>query len=403
MPLYEGLISLGLINEKNTTVVFDFGAAYTKAGFAGENGPRVIAKSEVKCRESGKLVPVFQYRDDDELRHHLVDFIHKLYFRHLLVNPKDRRVVVVESLLCPTKLRNTLAKVLFRHYEVLCVVFVPSHLVSLMTLGVTTGLVVDLGYQEATIVPVYEGVPILKAWQALPLGGRAIHRSLCELLLDRALTVGEDGKEQRLSTVMEDLSDNVLEDIKVRTCFVTTLDRSGRLQSNKYDRSVEPPPPAPSVRYPMSGSRILTIPGTVREMATEVLFERDEDLLSVPSMILDALLKCPIDTRHALADNMVLIGGTASLKGMKHRILSEVRALVMSPPFSDVLQIKSFKVHHPPAKDNYVAWLGGAILGGTEAVVLRSLPRDQYLTNDIVPDWCNLAYNTKEEHDEKSV
>lgn len=45
----------------------------------------------------------------------------------------------------------------------------------------------------------------------------------------------------------------------------------------------------------------------------------------------------------------------------------------------------------------------GAVLGGTEAVVLRSLPRDQYLTNDTVPDWCNLAYNTKEEHDEKSV
>lgn len=55
-------------------------------------------------------------------------------------------------------------------------VFVPSHLVSLMTLGITTGLVVDLGYQEATLVPVYEGVPILNAWQALPMGGRAIHR-----------------------------------------------------------------------------------------------------------------------------------------------------------------------------------------------------------------------------------
>ncbi|KAK8743601.1 hypothetical protein OTU49_001153 [Cherax quadricarinatus] len=272
-----------------------------------------------------------------------------------------------------------------------------------MTLGVTTGLVVDMGYQETTVVPVYENVPILYTWQALPLGGKAIHSSLNELLLDRALILGEDGKEQRLSAVKQKLSDKVLEDIKVRTCFVTTLERSGRVQSNKYDRSVEPPPPAPSVQYPMSGSSILTIPGTVREMATEVLFEMDEDLLTLPSMILNALRQCPIDTRQALAGNLVFIGGTASVKGMKHRILSEVQALVSSPPFMDLLKLNSFKVHQPPAKDNYVAWLGGAILGGTEAVVLRSLPRDQYILNDTVPDWCNLAYNSKDESDEKSV
>ncbi|XP_045595077.1 actin-related protein 10 [Procambarus clarkii] len=403
MPLYEGLGSIGLINEKNITVVFDFGAAYTKAGFAGETGPRVIARSEVKCRESGETVPVFQVKDEEELRHHLVDFIHKLYFRHLLVNPKDRRVVVIENLLGPSSVRNTLAKVLFRHYEVLSVLFVPSHLVSLMTLGVTTGLVIDMGYQETTVVPIYENVPILNSWQALPLGAKAIHSSLCELLLDRAVALGEDGKEQRLSAVTQELSDKVLEDIKVRTCFVTNLERSGRVQSNKYDRSVEPPPPAPSAQYPLSGSHILTIPGTVREMATEVLFERDEDLLSVPSMILNALAKCPIDTRRTLADNLFFIGGTATMKGMKHRILTEIRALVKSPTFADVLQISSFKVHQPPAKDNYVAWLGGAILGGTEAVVHRSLLRDQYIINDLVPEWCNLAFNTKDENDEKSA
>ena len=52
-----------------------------RAGFAGENGPRIIIRSEVKCRETGESVPVFQYKDHNELRHHLVDFIHKLYFR----------------------------------------------------------------------------------------------------------------------------------------------------------------------------------------------------------------------------------------------------------------------------------------------------------------------------------
>ncbi|KAK7002514.1 Actin-related protein 10, partial [Halocaridina rubra] len=358
MSMFEGLSATGIMNEKNTTVVFDFGTAYTKAGFAGEFGPRVILKSEVICRKRGKLVPVFQYEDAEELRHHLVDFIHKLYFRHLLVNPKDRRVVVVESVLCPIKIRTALAKVLFRHYEVLSLLFVPTQVASLMTLGISTGLVLDMGYQEASLIPVYENVSLLNAWQSLPLSGNAIHSSLNELLLDRGLTIGEDGKEQRLNTAIENLSDKILEDIKVRTCFVTTMERSQRLLNNKYDRSVEPPPPPPSVKYPISGSRIIIVPGTVRELATEILFEQDEDHLSVASMILDALMQCPRDCVKKLAENLLIIGGTANTLGLKHRILAELRSLAVSPAYSEKIQIDTFKIHKPPAKDNYVAWLG---------------------------------------------
>ena len=40
------------------------------------------------------------------------------FFSYLLVNPRDRRVVVCESVLCPTMFREVLAKVLFKHFEV---------------------------------------------------------------------------------------------------------------------------------------------------------------------------------------------------------------------------------------------------------------------------------------------
>jgi actin-related protein 10 len=51
----------------------------------------------------------------------------------------------------------------------------PIHLVTISTLAVDTLLVLDVGYQEATLIPVFEGVPILKAWQALPLASKAVH------------------------------------------------------------------------------------------------------------------------------------------------------------------------------------------------------------------------------------
>lgn len=41
-----------------------------------------------------------------------------LLSRHVLVSPKERKVVIVESVFCPTDIRDTIAKVLFKHFEV---------------------------------------------------------------------------------------------------------------------------------------------------------------------------------------------------------------------------------------------------------------------------------------------
>lgn len=84
-------------------------------------------------------------------------------------------MIVVESLLCPTLFRETLAKVLFVHYEISMLLVVPSHLVCLSTLAVDTGLVLDVGYTEAVVIPICHGLPILHAWQALPIGSHAVH------------------------------------------------------------------------------------------------------------------------------------------------------------------------------------------------------------------------------------
>lgn len=92
-----------------------------------------------------------------------------------MVSPKDARILLVESPLTPTKFRDTLAKAMFRHFEVGSILFLPSHLATISTLGVDTALVLDVGYQDATLIPIFEGIPILKAWQALPLGGQIVH------------------------------------------------------------------------------------------------------------------------------------------------------------------------------------------------------------------------------------
>ncbi|XP_016304304.1 actin-related protein 10-like [Sinocyclocheilus anshuiensis] len=232
MPLFEGLGSGG----EKTAVVVDLGAAYTKCGFAGETGPRFVIPSEIKRAGSPEVVRVVQYNiNTEELYSILKEFVHLLYFRHLLVNPRDRRVVIVESILCPSHFRETLSRVFFKHFEVPSVMFAPSHLMSVMTLGIQSALVMDCGYTETLVLPIYEGIPILSAWEALPMGGKAIHRELHSLLSEQCTLDTDSSAGLSLPTVVSSIPEEVVEDIKVRTCFVSDLQRGMKIQEAKFN------------------------------------------------------------------------------------------------------------------------------------------------------------------------
>ncbi|XP_034254968.1 actin-related protein 10 [Thrips palmi] len=384
---YEG--GMGLTSEKQS-VVFDFGVRFTKAGFAGEAAPRCIVRTEVRCSRSGQMRKVFDALNSDEQYDLLVDFIHNLYFRHLLVSPKDRRVVVVESVLCPTAIREMLAKVLFMHFEVSSLLFVPSHVVALSTLGVNTALVVDMGAVETVVIPVHEGVAVLHAWQAQPLAANAVESQIKEMLSEREKSKPSEG--------FANLTEANIEDIKVRACFVTTLQRTLKAEEGK------PCPSPPSVKYLVGpDSHILNISGDIRENSFNVLFQQDADQISVSTMILDAIIKCPIDMRKPLAENILLIGGTSMAIGMGARIKEELEFLSASPQYSERLKIRSFQFHSPPAKGNYTAWLGGAIYGATDFVTIKSLSKEAYLRERKVPDWVSLIHNTYNAGTKRSV
>lgn len=127
-------------------------------------------------------------------------------------------------------IRETIAKVLFRHFQVSSIFFVPTHLVALSTLAVETAVVIDIGFKEAVVLPVYSGVQVLHAWQAQPTASETVHNEIKKKLIEQGIS--------------EDLlTDDVIEDIKVRTCFVTSYERA------QLYRNGETPEPCPDVDY----------------------------------------------------------------------------------------------------------------------------------------------------------
>ena len=116
-----------------------------------------------------------------------------ILFRYIIANCRERRVVIVESVITPSRIRHLLADIILKQFEV-CVhrltlvsrmifffqasslAFIPSHLGATYTLGRTTALVLDVGYKEAQVMPVAEGVPLAVKFDSLPYASQAIHK-----------------------------------------------------------------------------------------------------------------------------------------------------------------------------------------------------------------------------------
>jgi len=106
----------------------------------------------------------------------MLRFVFHFGLRHLLVTPKDRKVVIVESIFVPTLWKQTLARVLYLHYEVLHVLWVPAQLASVCMTGTDTALVVEFGATEISVIPVFKGVTLVSHILIHELGADAFDK-----------------------------------------------------------------------------------------------------------------------------------------------------------------------------------------------------------------------------------
>lgn len=112
----------------------------------------------------------------------------------------------------------------------------------------------------------YEGVPILAAWQAQPLAGEAVQEAVKADLIHRGLVTSSvvGDSPGRVGDNPEMLTEDLVRDIALRCCFVTNINR-GRQLREVTERPGERSPTtslahlAPLVNYPMSGSQFLQV------------------------------------------------------------------------------------------------------------------------------------------------
>lgn len=396
------------LNDKNI-VVLEFGCEYTKCGFAGEPAPRAIIKTSV-IDTKGNQVYLQKIRDQIELKTSLGNFIERIYFNYLAVSPEEKKVVVVESVLCVGyTFRNTLTRVFFERFNVPSLLFVPDHLMALATLGRFTGLVVDIGAEEARTVAVVDGLTLLDGAQFASLGAKALDNLICDELI------------RMNPTSRESLRPESVEDIRTKACFVAPFERGLKMTNEKLKKSKEMQSEAkriaeeqnqeisigtmkscyflsdkdydsPStVEWSWNGQRALSIPGNIREGACEIFFEIFGCEQSLTTMVIETILMAPIDCRRPLSENILVIGGLANLPGFEHRLSEELHNINRYGRFKRKIP-DSFKFHKTICPKNYVAWLGASMFCTPSSLELRSTTREQWLESGKrnLHDWSDL-------------
>ena len=76
-----------------------------------------------------------------------------------------------------------------------------------------------------------------RAWQALPLGGKALQKSIRKEISSRGTVKIRDGEFEKFLDTGIELTESAIEDIKVRLCFVPELARGQQIQQIRQDAS----------------------------------------------------------------------------------------------------------------------------------------------------------------------
>ncbi|CAG0901678.1 unnamed protein product [Cyprideis torosa] len=330
-------------------VVIDNGSDTCKVGFAGSQAPTSVFPSSCTGRDN-EFVMVSRGQNND-----FEDFLtypiqkgivtnwndlehiwHHIFYNNLRVIPMEHPVLLTDAPLNHRANREKMAQMMFENFNTPAMYVANQAVLSLYASGRSTGIVVDSGEGVSHTVPIFEGHVLPTAVSHLDLAGRGLTDYLMKLLEHRGYDF---------------CGRNIARDIKEKLCYVTEeyiLDATASASNSNSHKEL----------YELPNGKIITI-DKERSKCPEALFEPRPDFCGIHVTTYNSIMKCPIDSRELLYENIVLSGGTTLLPGIAARMQRELISLAPS-------MVRRIKIIAPPER-KYSAWIGGSILASNIA------------------------------------
>ncbi|PVU85386.1 hypothetical protein BB559_001100 [Furculomyces boomerangus] len=357
------LSSFGLGSDK---IILDFDSDCLKAGFSGEYKPliKIPLRKEQQviqddfCETSFRLSPSKIGLFENPLRENDLKVINQvlkltlidLYKKYLLLDSRLRKVVIVESPSLPDPIKKLISKILLKDMFVPSITFFPGSLMSLMTLGKLEGLVVECGFNQTSITPVFDGRPLELYSKSTSIGYSQIQTHLSNLLCKHA-TYSLKGSENKSllsdSILTFELTSHIIDNFMFASPLSPPLELIVDKNSPKTERYYNVTSDflfdwyqqncmASDIEFTwktLSEVPItISIPGWIRERIFELFFFGDfaSDLLGIVPLIVKIMKSVPVDLRRTLISQILVVGGLSVIPNLRLRILKDLVTLLLS-------------------------------------------------------------------------
>ena len=265
------------------------------------------------------------------------------FSEELHIVPEQHPVLLTDAPLNPKQNREKMAQIMFETFNIPVFHVSAQAVLSLYATGRTTGIVFDSGEGTSHVVPIHEGSMLPHAVRPLELTGR----KLTEILVKQ---LGERGHSFRTTAEQE-----IVRDIKEKLCYVAR-DFEKELDTAKRSSSVEARYDLPDGKTIVTSSERLEflnqwiatglIPfnsfrtpealfrprmhGLEAQGIHEIVFVWHSFVACAcidASSSHDSIMKCDIDVRPDLYENVTLSGGNTMFPGIADRMDKELTSL----------------------------------------------------------------------------
>ena len=358
-------------------IVIDNGSGMCKAGFASEDAPRAVFPCIVgRPKHPDVMVGMEQhdsYVGDAALvrrgvlsirypiEHGIVTnwddmekIWHHTFYNELRIDPDQHPVMLTEAPLNPKANRERMTQLMFETFNVPAMYVSIQAILSLYSAGRTTGCIFDSGDGVSHIVPVYDGYCLPHAVARIDIAGRDLTDYMGKILTERGYSFFTTAERE------------IVREIKEEVAYVA-LDFDAEMQKSIDSSEVD-------TFYKLPDEQMITI-GNERFRCPEVLFQPSmlgKECAGIHQQTFETIMKCDIDLRKDLFNNIVLSGGTTMYKGIAERMTKELNAITPAG--------MSVRVIAPPER-KYSVWIGGSILTSLNTFQANWITKDEYDEN----------------------